>query len=78
MRVLCEHRPGGHAQADRKAVEEKQLSKFTLCRLGMWVLVKAMATDPMLDMELGCQPSLFCAIIFASLCQSQRGGKSQN
>lgn len=35
VRGLCEHEPGGHAQADRKAMEEKQLSKVALYRLGM-------------------------------------------
>lgn len=60
VRGLCEHGLGGHAQADRKAIEEKQLLKVALCRLGMWVLVKVMVIDPTLDMELGCQPSLLC------------------
>lgn len=80
VRGFCECEPGGHAQAQRKAIEEKQkqLSRFALCRLGMWMLMKAMVTDPTLDMELRCQPSLFCAIIFASLCQRECGGKSQH
>lgn len=71
VRGLCEHGPGGNAQADRKAIEEKQVLRVSLCRLEMCLFEKAMFTDPMLDMQLRCLPSLFCAILFASPCQRE-------